>query len=191
AHNSEGIKEGSEQPLPAAPMPGNMNQIGDGSGLKGEYYLGNAFNEFIFSRADANINFTFSSILPDHSPNPRIPPFADYTARWTGRIAAQHSETYTFYAAVDDGIRVWIDHKLVLDQWGPHSPIQFSSKFTFEAGRQYLFKCEYLATDGGTSLIHLYWESPSQPKVFVPQDSFFYPLATDEVELDKDRAPLK
>ncbi|RYX85977.1 hypothetical protein EON83_04270 [bacterium] len=191
ARNSEGIKEGSEQPLPAAPMPGNMNQIGDGSGLKGEYYLGNAFNEFIFSRADANIDFTFSSILPDHSPNPRIPPLADYTARWTGRIAAQHSETYTFYAAVDDGIRVWIDHKLVLDQWGPHSPIQYSSKFTFEAGRQYLFKCEYLATDGGTSLIHLYWESPSQKKVFVPQDSFFYPLATDEVELAKDKAPLR
>ncbi len=191
AHNSEGIKEGSEQPLPAAPMPGNMNQIGDGSGLKGDYYLGNAFNEFIFSRADANIDFTFSSILPNHSPNPRIPPLADYTARWTGRIAAQYSETYTFYAAVDDGIRVWIDHQLVLDQWGPHSPIQYSSNFTFVAGRQYLFKCEYLATDGGTSLIHLYWESAHQPKVFVPQDSFFYPLATDEAELEQDKAPLR
>jgi hypothetical protein len=103
---------------------------------------------------------------------------------------APYSETYTFYAAVDDGVRVWINHKLVLDGWSAHSLTQFSNQFTFRAGEQYLFKCEYLEIDGGGASVYLYWESPHTPKEFIPEDAFFYPLPSDEAALKQDVRPL-
>ena len=188
ARNSQGVKNGSLQPLPATPLPDSSQLIGDGSGLKGEYYEGTQFDQFEFSRADANVAFDWIK-TPTQSPGPKVAAFSDYTVRWTGRIVAPYSETYTFYAAADDGVRVWINHTLVIDKWAAHGLTEFSSKFTFRAGEQYLFKCEYLEIDGGEASVYLYWESPHTPKEFVPEDAFFYPLPTDEADLKLDKAP--
>jgi hypothetical protein len=188
AHNSQGIKDGSEQPLPATPLPDSNSLIGDGSGLKGEYYEGTQFDQYEFSRADPNVAYDWM-MFPTQSPGPKIAAFSDYTARWTGRIVAPYSETYTFYAAVDDGVRVWINHRLVIDEWAAHGLTQFSNTFTFRAGEQYLFKCEYLEIDGGGASVYLYWKSPHTPKEYVPEDAFFYPLPTDEDALKADTAP--
>jgi hypothetical protein len=189
ANNSHGMKVGTDSPLPPTPMPDSDMQVGDGSGLKGDYYIGRRFNQFVFSRADANINFAFDQ-LPDRTPSPRITSGSEYTVRWTGKIAAKYSETYTLFATVDDGIRVWIDHKLIVDDWTDHSPTQFSNRFTFVAGHQYDFKVEYLEIDGGQANVRLYWESPSQQREFIPESSLFYPLPNDETDMKKDKAPL-
>ena len=174
--NSEGIKQGTEQPLPPTPLPDSDMEVGDGSGLKGDYYLGRRFDQFQFTKADANINFKFDE-MADGSPSPKIPRGSDYTIRWTGKIAANYSETYTFYAAADDGVRIWINHQLIIDDWSAHAPTEFSHKFAFKAGEQYPFKVEYLETNGGEAWVRLYWSSPSQPKTFIPEDAFFYPAA--------------
>jgi hypothetical protein len=188
ARNSHGIKDGSEQPLPPTPLPDSNALIGDGSGLKGDYYEGPRFDQFVFSRADPNVDYDWIT-YPTQSPGPGIVAYSDYTVRWTGRIVAPYSETYTFYAAVDDGVRVWINHKLVLDDWSAHPLSQFSNQFTFQAGQQYLFKCEYLEVDGGGASVYLYWESPHTPKEFVPEDAFFYPLPSDVQALKQDTKP--
>ena len=164
-------------------------EVGDGSGLKGDYFLGRRFDQFQFTKADANINFKFDQ-MPDGSPSPKIPRGSDYTVRWTGKIAAKYSETYTFYATADDGVRVWINHKLIIDDWSLHPVTEFSHKFTFKAGEQYPIKVEYLESAGGLASVQLYWSSPSQPKVYIPEDAFFYPLPSDEEELKRDKAPL-
>ncbi len=189
AKNSQGIKEGTEQPLPPTPLPDSDMEVGDGSGLKGDYFLGRRFDQFQFSKADSNVNFKFDQ-MPDGSPSPKIPRGSDYTVRWTGKIAAKYSETYTFYATADDGVRVWINHKLLIDDWSLHPVTEFSHKFPFKAGEQYLIKVEYLESAGGAASVQLYWSSPSQPKTFIPEDAFFYPLPSDEEDLKRDKAPL-
>ncbi len=187
--NSQGIKQGTEQPLPPTPLPDSDMEIGDGSGLKGDYYQGRRFDQFQFTKADPNVNFVFTD-LPDRSPSPKIPSGSDYTVRWTGKIAAKYSETYTLYATADDGVRVWINHRLVIDDWSLHAATEFSNRFTFKAGEQYPIKIEYLESAGGAALVRLYWSSASQPKQYIPEDAFFYPLPSDEEDLKKDKAPL-
>jgi hypothetical protein len=187
--NSQGIKQGTEQPLPPTPLPDSDMEIGDGSGLKGDYYQGRRFDQFQFTKADPNVNFVFTD-LPDRSPSPKIPSGSDYTIRWTGKIAAKYSETYTLYATADDGVRVWINHKLIIDDWTLHAATEFSNRFTFKAGEQYPIKIEYLESAGGAALVRLYWSSASQPKQYIPEDAFFYPLPSDEEDLKKDKAPL-
>lgn len=187
AKNSQGIKNGTEQPLPPTPLPDSDMEVGDGSGLKGEYYLGRKFDQYQFTRADPMVDFDWKA---GQSPSPRIPSGTDYTIRWTGKIQPKYSETYTFYATADDGVRVWVNHKLIIDDWSLHAATQFSNKIPLQAGQQYLFKVEYLESAGGAATVQLYWDSPSQPKEFIPENAFFYPLPGDEEDMKRDKAPL-
>ena len=41
----------------------------------------------------------------------------DFTVTWTGFARPDFTGDYLFEAKADDGIRVWIDNKLVIDQW--------------------------------------------------------------------------
>jgi glucose/arabinose dehydrogenase len=40
-----------------------------------------------------------------------------YSARWTGRMSFPSNSTYTFTAVTDDGMRVWIDGQILIDEW--------------------------------------------------------------------------
>ncbi|MDZ7829077.1 MAG: PA14 domain-containing protein [Halofilum sp. (in: g-proteobacteria)] len=43
-----------------------------------------------------------------------------FSVRWTGEIQAQYTEDYTFHALHDDGVRIWVDGTLVIDDYvGP------------------------------------------------------------------------
>ncbi|HEY0073394.1 MAG TPA: PA14 domain-containing protein, partial [Abditibacteriaceae bacterium] len=184
--NSQGVKDGSKSPLPPTPLPDSDAEIGDGSGLKGEYYLGRNFDQYVFTRADPNIEFFWGA---DASPSPRLPVGADWTVRWTGKIEPRYSENYTFYAAADDGVRLWIDHKLIIDNWTLHPMLEYSGQIKLQAGKQYSIRVEFFEGAGPPAAVWLYWESASQKKEFVPQEQLFYPLAGDDAELDKDELP--
>lgn len=53
-----------------------------------------------------------SQIAPDH-----------FSARWTGQVQPQYSETYTFYTLADDGVRLWVNGQLLINRWSDRSPI--------------------------------------------------------------------
>ena len=186
--NSQGVKDGSKSPLPPTPLPDSDAEIGDGSGLKGEYYLGRNFDQYVFTRADPNVEFFWGA---DTSPSPRLPVGADWTVRWTGKMEPKFSETYSFFSAADDGVRVWINHKLIIDNWTLHPMTEYSGQIKLEAGKQYAVRVDFFESAGPPAAVWLYWESASQKKEFVPQSQFFYPLAGDDAELDKDELPRK
>ena len=37
-----------------------------------------------------------------------------------------YSELYTFYTTSDDGVRLWIDGRLIVDNWTDHPPTENS-----------------------------------------------------------------
>jgi len=95
-----------------------------------------------------------------------------FSVRWTGKIEPRHSEEYTFYTLSNDGVRLWIDGQLVIENWTGHPATEDSGKIRLEAGRQYALKLEYFQ-GGGNSVIKLFWQSPSQPREIVPQSALF------------------
>ena len=56
-----------------------------------------------------------------------------FSVRWT-RSATFAGGTYRFYARVDDGVRVWVDNVLIIDQWHDGSLRTFSADRTLGAG---------------------------------------------------------
>jgi alpha-L-fucosidase len=50
--------------------------------------------------------------------------------------------------ASDDGIRVWLDDRLVIDDWTWHAPKRQHADFDIEQGREVKLRIEYFELDG-------------------------------------------
>jgi len=97
-----------------------------------------------------------------------------FSARWTGLIEPEFSEDYTFYTRSNDGVRLWIDDKLVIDNWTDHSETEDKGAVRLEAGRKHRIKLEYFYA-GGWGVTRLFWSSGSLSKQIVPPSRLFLP----------------
>ncbi|HEY6561832.1 MAG TPA: PQQ-dependent sugar dehydrogenase [Polyangiaceae bacterium] len=135
---------------------------GSSGGLTAEYFDNSNFTGTKITRVDPSVNFDFGT----GSPDPAIG--ADtFSARWSGSIIPRFSQTYTFYTTSDDGIRLWIDGNLVINNWTDHAPIENTGTIALFAGRSHLITLE-LYENGGGATARLSWSSASQAKEIVP-----------------------
>ncbi len=98
----------------------------------------------------------------------------NFSARWSGLLEPRYSETYTFTATADDGVRLWIDGRPVIDRWTDSPPRDDSGTIALEAGKKVPFVLEYYQRAGG-AVLRLAWSSPSQKKQIIPRDRFRLP----------------
>lgn len=81
-----------------------------------------------------------------------------FSIRWTGDFAFV-SASYTFIAYSDDGVRLWVDGALVIDQWHDQAPTEYRATRTMTAG-VHRVRVEYYEHTGG-ALIQVRWVSGS------------------------------
>jgi chitodextrinase len=91
----------------------------------------------------------------------------NFSARYTGRLTAPTTGTYTFYTDVDDGARLWVNGKLVIDQWGNHQLAEFKAAVSLTAKTKYSIKLEYYDS-AATAVAKLLWSGPGIAKAAVP-----------------------
>jgi hypothetical protein len=131
-------------------------------GLRGEYYTNTAFEGTPVVRLDAGVNFGWGSGAPAAGVG------ADYfSVRWSGQVVPLYSETYTFYTVSDDGVRLWVDGRQIINNWTAHSTTENSGAVQMEAGRKYDLVMEYFE-NAVTAVAKLLWSSPSQAKEPIP-----------------------
>ncbi|WP_206366457.1 glycoside hydrolase family 3 protein [Sphingomonas gei] len=83
------------------------------------------------------------------------------SARWTGTLVAPESGEYGFRFASENGYRIWVGDKLVIDEWGVgDAPSILSGKITLEKGRHYPLRVEGFQR-GQRSSQQLLWSPPS------------------------------
>jgi hypothetical protein len=151
----------STTPPPPPPPPGN------GTGLRAEYYDTMDLSGTPLVRTDATIDFDWGTGSPDPSIG------ADtFSVRWSGTIEAQFSEDTTFTTVSDDGVRLWIDGRLLIDHWDDHSPTEDGGTIGLVAGRSYAVTMEYYENGGG-AVAKLLWSSASLPKAAIPASQMF------------------
>jgi hypothetical protein len=133
-------------------------------GLTGEYYRGTDLNERMLTRRDPMIAFDWGEGAP-------APGLAadDFSVRWSGTITPRYSETYTFIAETDDGVRVWIDGQLLIDDWNRHGVTEHSATIDLAADRSYPIVVEYFDL-AVFAVAHLSWSSASQVREIVPRE---------------------
>ena len=129
-------------------------------GLLAEYYNGQNFDQKVLTRTDPKIHFVWNNVAPAPGVDPNV-----FSVRWTGKIQAPETGNYMFRAHVDDGIRVYLNGKLLINAWGMHDSERFVGEMTLNAGQQYDLKVEYFnALLEGE--IQLFWQLPSEAPMF-------------------------
>ncbi len=126
---------------------------GGGNGLLGEYFRGDYFDEKAFSRIDRKIDFRWEG-----SPGPELYE-TDFSVRWTGKLLAPADGKYKFMVNVNDGARLWVGGKLVLDEWRLEPGRAYQAEIELQGGRYYDIKLEYF-NGPQYGIMQLSWESP-------------------------------
>jgi hypothetical protein len=148
-------------------------------GLTASYFTGTELDQgqvgrnLAFSRVDSNINFQWGQGAPDA----RLTSDR-YSVRWTGQVTARFSENYTFYTNADDGIRLWVNGQLMVNDWSLHGAREVASSRTIAlvAGQAYDIKVEYFENTGLSSA-QILWSSTSQTKSVIDAAAFSQPVA--------------
>ncbi|HEY3480692.1 MAG TPA: glycoside hydrolase family 3 C-terminal domain-containing protein, partial [Streptomyces sp.] len=129
------------------------------TGLKGEYFANKTLSGTpALTRDDPNVDFDWGTGSPDASL-----PADGFSARWTGTVTSPATAAYTFSATSDDGSRIYLDDKLIADNWGDHgvkavksAPVQLT------AGEPHTLRVEYYENAGGAS-VSIGWSAPGVP----------------------------
>jgi hypothetical protein len=162
----------------------SMDSLSQGSatsGLKGQYFNSINLTGAALERVDASIDFDWGK----GSPIPKIGS-DNFSVRWTGFVEPKSSETYTFYTIGDDGIRLYVDGKLVVNDWSNHGPRERSGTISLKAGQNYPIQLEYYESSGG-AVAKLLWSSPKQAKQIIPAAQLKTEISTavDNIALGK------
>ncbi len=93
-----------------------------------------------------------------HAPAPDFPK-TDFSVRWTGRLTVPANGNYVFTFTGDDGFRVYLSGKLLIDQWIEQAVTPVSGEARLEAGKAYNLRIEYFQA-GGDYTARLRWQKP-------------------------------
>jgi beta-glucosidase len=126
-----------------------------GQGLKAEYFKNPRLEgQPALTRIDAVLDFNWE----DDPPAPGIEK-DNYSVRWTGTLTPPISRKYTFYTASDDGVRLFIDGKKVIDNWTDHGTTVDSAMIQLVSGKSYDIIVEFYE-HGGSAVLTLGWDLP-------------------------------
>jgi hypothetical protein len=135
----------------ATPVPSTATPLPAITDWRGEYYANMTLaSQPALVRNDAAIDFNWGL----GSPAPGLP-VDDFSVRWT-RGQAFDSATYRFYLTADDGARLWVDGRLLIDEWRDGSARQSVADYALARGTHSL-RVEYYEHTGG-ALAQLRWE---------------------------------
>ena len=109
----------------------------------------------VLTREDARIDFDWGTQAPAPGINAQR-----FSARWSGKITPPQSGSYTFMLQSDDGSRLRVDGKTVLDLWGPHAVETRFTTMNLEAAKSYDIAVEYYQ-NSGDAVIRFGWGSVS------------------------------
>ncbi len=144
--------------LAAMPLPAEER------GLKGEYFDNEDFTEPVLIRIDPRVDFTWGLGAPHPSMDPDY-----FSVRWTGLLEPDAGGETSFHVVSDDGVRLWVDGRLVIDDWKVRGTQERSGTVALEAGRRVEIRLEYFDCVS-TANVHLSWSGPDRRKEIIPQE---------------------
>jgi beta-glucosidase len=123
-------------------------------GLRGEYFNNVKLSgKPVVSRVDEDINFRWTL----YSPHPDIN-FDFYSAKWTGKIKTPATGNFKIGLEGNEGYRLYLNNKLVIDNWKSQSFCTTVSDYFFEKGKDYDIRVEFFESSG-SAWFKLIWNA--------------------------------
>ena len=153
--SSFGTWSGGDLVRPYQVIPSEYLFVDDGSGrhgLKGEYYNNKTLSgKPVYTRIDTVVGFRWGMNHPEKLP------LNGFSIRWTGKLVPPVTGKYKIRLDGDDGIRFWLDGKLLIDQWVNRGETADIVEVDLKGGKAVDLKIEYYE-NVGVSLARLKWD---------------------------------
>ena len=118
------------------------------NGLKAEYFNNdNLKGNPVATKTEKSINFQWDS----KTPVPELG-FNNYSIRLSGYIKPEKTKECDIYTISDDGIRMFLDDKKVIDNWSDHGAVFDKSTIKIQAGKEIKIVIEYYQHSGDAQL---------------------------------------
>lgn len=140
-----------------------VSQNGDGSGTR-------------YSMIAPDVNFGWGT-----NSGPGAGGSDDWSAVLSGAIIVPQDGLYTLYTTSDDGVRVYVDDVLVIDNYTFHGETENSGSVFLTSSQRHRIRIEYFEGWGNAAL-RLSWSSASIAKAIVPAANLVVPLASELAE---------
>jgi hypothetical protein len=168
------------QPMVDASLAADANSPADGAesyddaapsgpsfGLLGAYYARPDMTDLAFTRVDPTIEFAWEHGTPDSALG-----IDGFSISWGGFVQPEHTELYEFHTLSDDGVRLWVDDELLIDNWATHSESEDSGSIALAAGQKYSIVLQYFEHSRAAT-VALSWSSSSQARQIIPEERLF------------------
>lgn len=181
----------SEPPAPT--IPADYLRTPDGQpGLAVQYFDGVNFEKPAGQTVDSKVEHRWPG-PPLANPPPGLNGFDNFSGRWEGTITAPEDGEYEIGFEVDDGARLWLDGKLVAEDWDQAAARYRSAKVTLKKDQKVTVKLDYFQ-GGMDRFLRLAWRTPSQIRelantknglnnsmeTYLPQGADWYDFWTNE-----------
>lgn len=133
------------------PIPTENLRTPDGkaNGLLGEYFANMNFaGAPAFKRVDAKLDFHWGTNAPAAN-------FPDdlFSNRWTGQLIASESGRYSISLSSNDGGRLYLDDKLIVEVWGDHATLSGATIIELKANEPHRLRIDHYENRGNADLV--------------------------------------
>lgn len=143
---------------------------GNGTGLKGEYFDNIDLTNLKLTRIDQTVSFNWGTGAPDPSIGSD-----SFSVRWTGAVLPAHAsgaQSYTFHTRTNDGVRLWVNDTLLIDDWNNGPLREKSGTISLSAGQLYAIRMEFCENTNSAEA-DLQWESNGIARQIIPRTQLF------------------
>ncbi|MCP4639319.1 MAG: hypothetical protein GY851_02745, partial [bacterium] len=107
---------------------------------------------------------------------------------WMGYVVAPVAGEMTFFAEADNGLRLFLDGKAVIDGWGEGLAREGEFRFAAE-GEAVPLRLTHFQF-GGSAHMRLYWSWPGHPRELIPADAFRHDARDLQAASDMLEGPM-
>lgn len=135
-------------------VPASQLVHGKERGLKADYFTNISMSGKPFvTRTDQQIDFRWTLFGPAAGMDADF-----YSVRWTGELIASNTGEFLIGLEGNDGFRLYINNKLLIDQWQKQGYHITTVPYRLEQGKSYSIKVEYYEPKGNAT-IKLLWNA--------------------------------
>ncbi|MBN2593308.1 MAG: carbohydrate binding domain-containing protein [Sedimentisphaerales bacterium] len=147
-------------------------------GLKAEFFNNASLaGEPALTRIDPQIDFSWGNGTTRGVNSPAENINVDqFSARWSGVLEIDVTDTYTFRISANNGFRLWLDGRRIIDYWeNPTTSALESEPIELVGGTTCTIRMEYYE-GADTAVARLYWENSVRPRQIIPQAALSPPV---------------
>lgn len=139
-----------------------------------EYYNGTDFNRKVATKYCPDINFywDFNSDIDGLNT-------VSFSAKFYGKIIAPETGKYKIGFVVDDGVRLWINDKMIIDAWALNNKVFYSKNYVMEESKTYDIRIEYFngMLEGK---LELKWQLPNTKTFEIINSEYLADISTNK-----------